>query len=128
MTRRALSFALSACLMAGLSGGAAAQGVPQTMNVVKVDIVQVANGYRATKMIGESVVNDDGDTIGKVDDLIVTNKSPFVVVSVGGFLGVGTRLIALPYDSFKVTDKKFILRDVTKDTLKAMPEFRYEKD
>ena len=112
----------------GLPAVAVAQGTPQTMSVVKVDIVQVANGYRATKFIGQTVVNDDNDTIGKVDDLIITNKTPFVVLSVGGFLGVGTRLVALPYDTFKVMDKKLMLRDATRDTLKAMPEFRYDKD
>lgn len=134
--RHCLSHLLSAAAVVGLPALAGvglpavaiAQGTPQTMSVVKVDIVQVANGYRATKFIGQTVVNDDGDTIGKVDDLIITNKTPFVVLSVGGFLGVGTRLVALPYDTFKVTDKKLMLRDATRDTLKAMPEFRYEKD
>jgi hypothetical protein len=126
--RHCLSHLAAAAAIAGLPTIAVAQGTPQTMSVVKVDIVQVANGYRATKFIGQTVVNDDGDTIGKVDDLIITNKTPFVVLSVGGFLGVGTRLVALPYDTFKVTDKKLMLRDATRDTLKAMPEFRYDKD
>jgi len=134
--RHCLSHLLSAATVVGVPAVAAvglpavavAQGTPQTMSVVKVDIVQVANGYRATKFIGQTVVNDDGDTIGKVDDLIITNKTPFVVLSVGGFLGVGTRLVALPYDTFKVMDKKLMLRDATRDTLKAMPEFRYDKD
>jgi len=126
--RHCLSHLAAAAAITGLPTIAVAQGTPQTMSVVKVDIVQVANGYRATKFIGQTVVNDDGDTIGKVDDLIITNKTPFVVLSVGGFLGVGTRLVALPYDTFKVTDKKLMLRDATRDTLKAMPEFRYDKD
>jgi sporulation protein YlmC with PRC-barrel domain len=104
-----------------------AQGAPQTVNLTKVDVVKVSTGYRASKVIGASVVNEANDTVGKVDDIIIgqDGKSPFVILSVGGFLGMGTKLIVLPYESLKATENKLILPGATKDALKDLPEFKY---
>ena len=104
-----------------------AQGTPQTVNLTKVDVIKVATGYRASKVIGASVVNEANDTVGKVDDIIIgqDGKSPFVVLSVGGFLGMGTKLIVLPYEQLKATENKLVLPGATKDALKDLPEFKY---
>ena len=74
-----------------LTAHANAQGVPQTVEITKVDVQKVAAGYRASKVIGSSVVNDANQKIGKIDDLLVTRdgKEPYAVLSVGGFLGMG---------------------------------------
>ena len=92
-----------------------------------LDIVKVATGYRASKVIGTPVVNDANDTVGKVDDIIIgqDGKSPFVVLSVGGFLGMGNKLVVLPYEQLKTTDGKIVLPGATKDALKSLPEFKY---
>jgi hypothetical protein len=104
-----------------------AQGAPQTVQLTKVDIVKVATGYRASKVIGTPVVNDANDTVGKVDDIIIgqDGKSPFVVLSVGGFLGMGNKLVVLPYEQLKTSEGKIVLPGATKDALKALPEFKY---
>ncbi len=104
-----------------------AQGTPQTVNLTKVDVIKVATGYRASKVIGASVVNEANDTVGKVDDIIIgqDGKSPFFVLSVGGFLGMGTKLIVLPYEQLKATENKLVLPGATKDALKDLPEFKY---
>jgi hypothetical protein len=52
-------------------------------------------------------------------------KQPYAVLSVGGFLGMGTRLIVVPYDTLTFTDKKVMLPGGTKDGLKMLPEFKY---
>ncbi len=72
-----------------LAASVSAQGIPQSVEITKVDVQTVAAGYRASKVIGSSVVNDANETIGKIDDLLVTRdgKEPYVVLSVGGFLG-----------------------------------------
>jgi hypothetical protein len=95
---------------------AGAQVAPQTVELAKVNVQQLAAGYRASKVIGSSVVNDNNETIGKIDDLLVSpdGKEPFAVLSVGGFLGMGSRLVAVPYDSLKLVDKKFVLPGGTK--------------
>ncbi|MCC8428484.1 PRC-barrel domain-containing protein [Reyranella aquatilis] len=104
-----------------------AQGTPQTVQLVKVDVMKVSTGYRASKVIGSSVVNEAGDTVGKVDEIIVgpDGKAPFVVLSVGGFLGVGDKLVALPYEQMRTDGKKIVLPGATKDSLKSLPEFKY---
>jgi sporulation protein YlmC with PRC-barrel domain len=104
-----------------------AQGTPQTVQLTKVDVIKVATGYRASKVIGASVVNEANDTVGKVDDIIIgqDGKTPFVVLSVGGFLGMGTKLIVLPYEQLKATENKIVLPGATKEALKDLPEFKY---
>lgn len=104
-----------------------AQGTPQTVQLVKVDVVKLSTGYRASKVIGSTVVNEAGDTVGKIDDIIVGPdvKAPFVVLSVGGFLGVGDKLVALPYEQMRTNGKKIVLPGATKDSLKSLPEFKY---
>ena len=109
---------------------AKAQGVPQSVEITKVDVQKVAAGYRASKVIGSSVVNDANQTIGKIDDLLVTRdgKEPYAVLSVGGFLGMGTRLVVIRYDSLKFADNKIVLPGGTKDGLKMLPAFQYSKE
>jgi sporulation protein YlmC with PRC-barrel domain len=104
-----------------------AQGAPQTVQLAKVDVVKVSSGYRASKVIGESVVNEANDTVGKVDDIIIgtDGKAPFAVLSVGGFLGVGTQYVVVPYEQLKTTGNKIMLPGATKDALKSLPEFKY---
>ena len=113
-----------------LAAPAKAQGVPQAVEITKVDVQKVAAGYRASKVIGSSVVNDANQTIGKIDDLLVTRdgKEPYAVLSVGGFLGMGTRMVVIRYDSLKFTDNKIVLPGGTKDGLKMLPAFEYSKE
>jgi hypothetical protein len=113
--------------VAFLTGDATAQGTPQTVELVKVDVQKLAVGYRASKVVGSSVVNDANETIGKIDDLLVSpdGKQPYAVLSVGGFLGMGTRLVVVPYDTLKFVDKKVVLPGGSKEGLKMLPEFKY---
>jgi|ERR1700688_1383308 len=113
-----------------LATNAIAQGVPQTVEITKVDVQKVAAGYRASKVIGSKVVNDANQTIGKIDDLLVTHdgKEPYAVLSVGGFLGMGTRMVVIRYDSLKFADNKIMLPGGTKDGLKMLPAFQYSKE
>jgi sporulation protein YlmC with PRC-barrel domain len=104
-----------------------AQGTPQTVQLTKVDVVKVATGFRASKVIGSSVYNDAGDTVGKIDDVIIGEggKDPFVVLSVGGFLGIGDKLVVLPYAQLKTMDHKIVMPGATKEALKDLPTFKY---
>jgi PRC-barrel domain len=110
-----------------LSGGAGAQGTVQTVELVKVDVQKLSAGYRSSKVVGSTVVNDADETIGKIDDLLVSRdgKQPYAVLSIGGFLGMGSRLVVVPYDTLKFSDNKVILPGGTKEGLKLLPEFKY---
>jgi sporulation protein YlmC with PRC-barrel domain len=106
-----------------------AQGTAQTVPLVRVDVKKLATGYRSPKIVGSSVVNQNGDKIGTVDDLIVepSEKVPFAILSVGGFLGIGEHLVAVPFNSLRISQNKIELPGATKDELKALPEFEYAK-
>jgi sporulation protein YlmC with PRC-barrel domain len=100
----------------------------QDVQLVKVDVSVVGKGYRAGKLIGADIVNDKNESIGKIDDIIIDkNRVMYAVVQVGGFLGVGSRLIAIPYDSLQIDDagKKVVLPGASKDELKKLAEFKY---
>jgi hypothetical protein len=89
-------------------GPARTQVAPQTVELAKVNVQKLAAGYRASKVIGSSVTNDANETIGKIDDLLVSSdgKQPYAVLSIGGFLGVGTHLVVVPYETLKFAEKK----------------------
>ena len=126
--KKAISLAFAAMIGAAhLIGHAGAQVAPQTVELAKVNVQKLAAGYRASKVIGTSVVNDANETIGKVDDLLVSpdGKEPYAVLSIGGFLGMGSHLVAVPYESLKLVDKKLVLSGGTKEGLRMLPEFKY---
>ena len=127
MTRSITLLAGVAVLAASLSGPAFSQGAPQTLSLMKVDPQSLATGYRTSKVVGSTVVNEANETVGTIDDLIVTpnEKVPFAVLSVGGFLGMGTKYVVVPYSALQVRDKNMVLPGATKDSLKSLPEFKY---
>src|ERR1043165_7722406 len=89
---KSIMFASAAILSASIvfvSNGVGAQGVPQTVELAKIDVQKLAAGYRASKVIGSSVVNEENEVIGKIDDLLISldGKEPYAVPSIGGFLG-----------------------------------------
>jgi ribosomal 30S subunit maturation factor RimM len=86
--------------------------------------------FRARDLIGANVKNTADDTIGEVKDLIITanNNVPKAVLSVGGFLGMGNKLVAVPYDALQISrvdEKDHVVYNATKEELKAMPSFEY---
>lgn len=105
---------------------AGAQGVKPVALVV-VNVATVALGYRATQLVGRPVRNG-AETIGKIDDLIVgRDKVLFAIIGVGGFLGIGERLVAIPYNSLVVTNESIVLPGATKTAVGKLPAFQYAK-
>ncbi len=109
--------------VASLSGLAGTEVTPQTVDLVKT----LSAGYRSTKVVGSSVINSAGEAIGKIDDLLVSpdGRQPYAVISIGGFLGLGTHLVVVPYEALKFADNKITLPGGTKDGLSMLPEFKY---
>jgi sporulation protein YlmC with PRC-barrel domain len=100
----------------------------QGVQLVKVDVAVLAKGYRASKLIGAGVTNDKNESIGSLDDLVIDSKQVlFAVLQVGGFLGIGKHLVAVPYDSLQISEdgKKVALPGASKDELKKLSEFKY---
>jgi sporulation protein YlmC with PRC-barrel domain len=85
----------------------------------------------ANAVIGATVRNTNKETVGKVVDAYLDDKGSvrLLVVSVGGFLGVGSKNVAVKWSDIKFTrDGKslVLLTDWTKDSLKAMPDYTNE--
>jgi sporulation protein YlmC with PRC-barrel domain len=102
----------------------------QAVQLVAVDVMAVGQGYQISKLIGRSVQNDKAEKIGTVDDFIVTKeRSLITVLQVGGFLGLGGHLIAVPYDSLNISDdgQKITLAGGSKEALQKLPEFKFKK-
>ncbi|MFM0436814.1 PRC-barrel domain-containing protein [Paraburkholderia strydomiana] len=122
---------LAAALLLGTlasQGNAYAQGAPQSITERRTDVVQLASGYRASKLAGADVFNKNKDTIGTVDDLIVSpggDRGTYAILSVGGFLGLGKHLVAVPFNDLQITNRRVVLPEATKKSLEALPEFKY---
>jgi putative membrane protein len=83
----------------------------------------------ANDLIGQKVVNKNGDKVGKIDDIVLnsSDKAVLAIISVGGFLGIGDKLVAVPFDQLQLDkDKAVLMSSATEEQLKTMPE--YEKD
>jgi sporulation protein YlmC with PRC-barrel domain len=100
----------------------------QNVQLVKIDVAVVGKGLRVSKLIGTTVVNDKNESVGKLDDIVVDNNNVmFAVLQVGGFLGVGSHLVAVPYNSLRIADngRRIELPGASKDELKKLVEFKY---
>jgi hypothetical protein len=88
------------------------------------------HGWSVRKaLVDEPVYNDNNDKIGSIYDLIIApdRKATYAVLSVGGFLGMGIHYVAIPMDHFNIRDGNLFLAGATKDALKQVPEFQYNK-
>jgi sporulation protein YlmC with PRC-barrel domain len=87
-----------------LAGIAFAQTPTATTDRAAPDASSSFQGnWRASKMAGLSVYNDKNESVGSINDML-TDKSgniKAVVIGVGGFLGVGEHLVAVPFDKVK---------------------------
>jgi hypothetical protein len=84
---------------------------------------------RASNIIGANIVNEENNTIGEVHDLMVSpNGGPVTaVLSVGGFLGIGERYVAMPISELRWNGERerWMLPGATVDSLKARPAYSY---
>lgn len=103
--------------------------IAQEVDIVAVDVKKVGQGYRVSELMGDEVVNDVGEEIGEIDDFIITRDDyrVFTVLEVGGFLGVGGHLIAVPLDSleFDGPTGEIVLKGASKEALEQLPIFAY---
>ena len=105
-----------------------AQQVVGSTKLGVVELRDVTSGWSTKRQVlGKKVFNDDSETVGKIDDIIVSPDKAvsYAIIGAGGFLGVGRHDVAIPVSELKEDGGKFILAGATKDVIKAMPEFEY---
>jgi len=94
--------------------------------LVEVDVAVVAEAARASKLIGANVENAAREKIGTIDDLMLVGDSvDFAVLSVGGFLGLASKLVAISFDELRIDGDRVLLPDATREELERLPEFEY---
>jgi sporulation protein YlmC with PRC-barrel domain len=80
-------------------------------------------------------VYDPGDNkIGEIMDVLVDREGKIIalIVGAGGFLGMGEKDVAVPFDAVQVTSKDnnkwYLVMNSTKDALKAAKGFKYDRN
>jgi len=92
---------------------------------------QSADQISAKSYMGQSVYNGQNESIGSINDLILQKQGGVTaaVVGVGGFLGIGQKNVAVPFDKITMTQNAQdgsikLTTTETADTLKSAPEFK----
>ena len=83
---------------------------------------------RLVSILGREVTNRDGDG-GRVIDVLIDldGRSGAVVVEFGGFMGIGSRKVAVGWDALKFVregDRSMLIIDVSREQIKEAPEYR----
>lgn len=92
--------------------------------------------WRASKLIGARVVGPDDKSIGDINELLIAEDGGVdaVVVGVGGFLGIGEKNVAIPFDSLNVQRQadsdeiEEISVSFSKEELENAPKFAYSEE
>jgi sporulation protein YlmC with PRC-barrel domain len=112
--------------------GHMSQSMPSATSV-KVLTSLPANAKTVTNWYKQSVYDPSDKKIGDVDDVLVSNdgKIEAAMIAVGGFLGIGEKDVAVPFESLKLTQKNskaYLVMNATKDELKNAPGFKYDRN
>jgi hypothetical protein len=125
---RYIALSLAAVLA---SSAAFAQSAPTLADGPVFTVVNEASAL-GSSLKGLNVKNAGDETVGEIEDMVVVgNTLASYILSVGGFLGMGTHYVAVAPASIAITwnatDKKWNARvNATKEQLKAAPQFKYE--
>jgi sporulation protein YlmC with PRC-barrel domain len=102
---------------------------PVATPIAGIDDAALAKSARASKLIGNKVYK--GDTaIGQIEDVLIDldhAKTVALILSVGGFLGIGDKLVAVPVSQIKVGSEAKFTTDLTKEQLATAPAFDFSK-
>lgn len=84
----------------------------------------------ATSIVGDKVINANGDDLGKIEEIMLDldfGRISYAVLSFGGFLGLGDKFFALPWDALQLdAEKEAFILNVPKEVLKNASGFDKE--
>jgi sporulation protein YlmC with PRC-barrel domain len=92
-----------------------------------------ANAATVTHWYKQPVYDHANARIGEIDDVLVDRdgKVTSFIIGVGGFLGMGERHVAVPFNAVQATTKDnnkwYLVMNTTKDALKVAPHFKYDR-
>jgi sporulation protein YlmC with PRC-barrel domain len=133
MTRFACTSVLLALMTTAASAQAPAPRVSpgpaaQIMTSIPSDSATVTHWYK------QSVYDPSDNKIGEIMDVLVdkSGKVTALIVGVGGFLGMGEKDVAVPFDAVKATTKDnnkwYLVMNSNKDALKSAKGFKYDRN
>ena len=120
------STAVALVLTAGIAAGpASAAQPPQMITTLPGEASPISDYYN------QNVYDRSDNKIGEVNDLLLDSggKVNAVMVGVGGFLGVGEKNVAVPFQALKVAEKdgkRYLVLDTTKEALQTPPGYSYD--
>jgi sporulation protein YlmC with PRC-barrel domain len=110
---------------------ASAFPAPQAETTPSEKVVTVT-AFRASKLVGMNVKNAEGEDLGKINELVLdveSGKVMYAALSMGGVLGVGDKLLAIPWKEFQLKhdeDDSYFVLAIAKAKLEAAPGFDEE--
>lgn len=90
------------------------------------------HSVRASKLTGKDLYTTSNDEVGEIKELVIDARGariPYVVISSGGFLGLGDKLHAIPWEAVRMKadagkDGDKLIVDLAKDRVLKAPEFK----
>jgi putative membrane protein len=106
--------------------GLATPGQVQVLNAIPEKAITIANYYK------QNVYDTSEHKIGEIVDALINPDGTVgaFIIAVGGFLGIGERDLAVPFQAVSATDRKgtwYLTMNATRDSLQAAPDFKYDK-
>jgi sporulation protein YlmC with PRC-barrel domain len=104
---------------------AAAPKGAEAMTTVPSDSVSLTHYYK------QNVYDTSDNPVGEISDVLLDKdgRVTAVIVSVGGFLGLGAKYVSVPFNALRMTEKdskRYLVMDTTKDTLMSAPGYQYD--
>lgn len=125
MKRHLLSATAAAALTLAVAFGPAIVSAEDTTTGTAV---AAATAIDSTKLVGRNIINANGDTVGEIESVVIDQDGQvrYVIVGVGGFLGLGERDVALAWNELTISENgEQVTINATKDQLAALPEHKF---
>ena len=103
-------------------------GAPAEVALMAIALAELRPTYPVSELLGRPVINDAGEEIGRIEDLMVEHdRLAFAILSVGGFLGIGGHQVVVAFDALLIDDDEVVLPEATREALKAMTVYNPAK-
>jgi sporulation protein YlmC with PRC-barrel domain len=129
----AYKLVLAAAIATALIGVAAAQQ-PATTRAARAEVLTAipSNATTVTNYYKQNVYDPSESKVGEIVDVLVSNRGTIdaFIVSVGGFLGIDSKDVAVPFSAVHATEKNgkwWLTMNATKESIKAAPGYKYDK-
>jgi sporulation protein YlmC with PRC-barrel domain len=110
----------------------AAQPMPSAPKGAEKMTAEPGDSVSVTEYYKQNVYDTSDNTIGEVSDVLLDKDGHVtaVILSVGGFLGLGAKYVSVPFNALRMTEKdgkRYLVMDTTKEALTSAPGYQYDK-